>query len=281
MTGCMTNKEMLQWAIAELGVEKRMEAELLLCHVLKTNRASLLAHDTDCIDREQAEVYRDFILRRKNNEPFQYLLGSANFMGLDLIVTPDVLIPRFDTERLVEKSLELLADKQQPIVLDICTGSGAIAIAISHYKQDALVYAGDISEQALRVAKENNRRCNTTVEFRQGDLTAPFENLFGKVDLLTSNPPYITSEEMNELPADVLQEPHLALWGGDDGLRFYRLLIANAPALLKNGGWLVFEIGWKQGESVQLLMQQRGFDNVAVIQDWQGNDRVVVGQLLY
>jgi release factor glutamine methyltransferase len=131
------------------------------------------------------------------------------------------------------------------------------------------------------VAKENNRRCNTTVEFRQVDLTAPFENLFGKVDLLTSNPPYITSEEMNELPADVLQEPHLALWGGDDGLRFYRLLIANAPALLKNGGWLVFEIGWKQGESVQLLMQQRGFDNVAVIQDWQGNDRVVVGQLLY
>ena len=281
MTRCMTNKEILQWAIAELGVEKRMEAELLLCHVLNTNRGLLLAHDTDCIAREQAEVYRDFILRRKNNEPFQYLLGSANFMGLDLIVTPDVLIPRFDTERLVEKSLELLADKQQPIVLDICTGSGAIAIAISHYKQDALVYAGDISEQALRVAKENNRRCNTTVEFRQGDLTAPFENLFGKVDLLTSNPPYITSEEMNELPADVLQEPRLALWGGDDGLRFYRLLIANAPALLKNGGWLVFEIGWKQGESVQLLMQQRGFDNVAVIQDWQGNDRVVVGQLLY
>ena len=281
MTSCMTNKEILQWAIAELGVEKRMEAELLLCHVLNTNRSLLLAHDTDCIAREQEEVYRDFILRRKNNEPFQYLLGSANFMGLDLIVTPDVLIPRFDTERLVEKSLELLADKQQPIVLDICTGSGAIAIAISHYKQDALVYAGDISEQALRVAKENNRRCNTTVEFRQGDLTAPFENLFGKVDLLTSNPPYITSEEMNELPADVLQEPHLALWGGDDGLRFYRLLIANAPALLKNGGWLVFEIGWKQGESVQLLMQQRGFDNVAVIQDWQGNDRVVVGQLLY
>ena len=180
MTSCMTNKEILQWAIAELGVEKRMEAELLLCHVLNTNRGLLLAHDTDCIAREQEEVYRDFILRRKNNEPFQYLLGSANFMGLDLIVTPDVLIPRFDTERLVEKSLELIADKQQPIVLDICTGSGAIAIAISHYKQDALVYAGDISEQALRVAKENNRRCNTTVEFRQGDLTAPFENLFGE-----------------------------------------------------------------------------------------------------
>ena len=279
MTGCMTNKEMLQWAIAELGVEKRMEAELLLCHVLKTNRASLLAHDTDCIDREQAEVYRDFILRRKNNEPFQYLLGSANFMGLDLIVTPDVLIPRFDTERLVEKSLELLADKQQPIVLDICTGSGAIAIAISHYKQDALVYAGDISEQALLVAQENNQRCKTAVTFRQGDLIAPFSDLLGKVDLLVSNPPYITSSEMLELPLDVQQEPRLALWGGDDGLAFYRTITANAPALLANDGYLAFEIGWKQGEAVKQLMEKQGFWDVQVIKDWQNNDRVVIGRI--
>ena len=279
MTSCMTNKEILQWAIAELGVEKRMEAELLLCHVLNTNRGLLLAHDTDCIAREQEEVYRDFILRRKNNEPFQYLLGSANFMGLDLIVTPDVLIPRFDTERLVEKSLELLADKQQPIVLDICTGSGAIAIAISHYKQDALVYAGDISEQALLVAQENNQRCKTAVTFRQGDLIAPFSDLLGKVDLLVSNPPYITSSEMLELPLDVQQEPRLALWGGDDGLAFYRTITANAPALLANDGYLAFEIGWKQGEAVKQLMEKQGFWDVQVIKDWQNNDRVVIGRI--
>lgn len=279
MTSCMTNKEILQWAIAELGVEKRMEAELLLCHVLNTNRGLLLAHDTDCIAREQAEVYRDFILRRKNNEPFQYLLGSANFMGLDLIVTPDVLIPRFDTERLVEKSLELLADKQQPIVLDICTGSGAIAIAISHYEQDALVYAGDISEQALLVAQENNQRCKTSVTFRQGDLIAPFSDLLGKVDLLVSNPPYITSSEMLELPLDVQQEPRLALWGGDDGLAFYRTITVNAPALLANDGYLAFEIGWKQGEAVKQLMEKQGFWDVQVIKDWQNNDRVVIGRI--
>ena len=277
-TAC-TNKEILQWAIAELGKENRMEAELLLCHVLDTNRALLLAHDTDSIGADKAEAYRTLVARRKAGEPFQYLLGSANFMGLDFIVTPDVLIPRFDTERLVEKALELLQPITQPIVLDVCTGSGAIAVAISHYKPDAAVYAGDISEAALKVAEQNNRCLNTHVSFRQGNLLEPFDDLNGTVHLLISNPPYITTQEMQELPIDVQQEPHLALWGGEDGLDFYRILSAKAPLLLCAGGWLMFEIGWKQGAAVSSLMQQQGFQNVAVLQDWQGNDRVVVGQM--
>ena len=277
-TAC-TNKEILQWAIAELGKENRMEAELLLCHVLDTNRALLLAHDTDSIGADKAEAYRTLVARRKAGEPFQYLLGSANFMGLDFIVTPDVLIPRFDTERLVEKALELLQPIAQPIVLDICTGSGAIAVAISHYKPDAAVYAGDISEAALKVAEQNNQCLNTHVSFRQGNLLEPFDDLNGTVHLLISNPPYITTQEMQELPIDVQQEPHLALWGGEDGLDFYRILSAKAPLLLCVGGWLMFEIGWKQGAAVSGLMQQQGFQNVAVLQDWQGNDRVVVGQM--
>ena len=277
-TAC-TNKEILQWAIAELGKENRMEAELLLCHVLDTNRALLLAHDTDSIGADKAEAYRTLVARRKAGEPFQYLLGSANFMGLDFIVTPDVLIPRFDTERLVEKALELLQPIAQPIVLDVCTGSGAIAVAISHYKPDAAVYAGDISEAALKVAEQNNQCLNTHVSFRQGNLLEPFDDLNGTVHLLISNPPYITTQEMQELPIDVQQEPHLALWGGEDGLDFYRTLSAKAPLLLCAGGWLMFEIGWKQGAAVSSLMQQQGFQNVAVLQDWQGNDRVVVGQM--
>lgn len=277
-TAC-TNKEILQWAIAELGKENRMEAELLLCHVLDTNRALLLAHDTDSIGADKAETYRTLVARRKAGEPFQYLLGSANFMGLDFIVTPDVLIPRFDTERLVEKALELLQPIARPIVLDICTGSGAIAVAISHYKPDAAVYAGDISEAALKVAEQNNQCLNTHVSFRQGNLLEPFDDLNGTVHLLISNPPYITTQEMQELPIDVQQEPHLALWGGEDGLDFYRILSAKAPLLLCAGGWLMFEIGWKQGAAVSSLMQQQGFQNVAVLQDWQGNDRVVVGQM--
>lgn len=277
-TAC-TNKEILQWAIAELGKENRMEAELLLCHVLDTNRALLLAHDTDSIGADKAEAYRTLVARRKAGEPFQYLLGSANFMGLDFIVTPDVLIPRFDTERLVEKALELLQPITQPIVLDVCTGSGAIAVAISHYKPDAAVYAGDISEAALKVAEQNNQCLNTHVSFRQGNLLEPFDDLNGTVHLLISNPPYITTQEMQELPIDVQQEPHLALWGGEDGLDFYRILSAKAPLLLCAGGWLMFEIGWKQGAAVSSLMHQQGFQNVAVLQDWQGNDRVVVGQM--
>ena len=277
-TSC-TNKEVLQWAIAELGADKRMEAELLLCHVLNTSRALLLAHDTDMITDTNAEAYRALVARRKADEPFQYLIGTASFMGLDFAVTPDVLIPRFDTERLVETCLELLQDIAQPIVLDICTGSGAIAVSISHYRKDAVVYAGDISEAALAIATQNNQRLDSRVCFRQGDLTEPFADLHGTVHLIASNPPYITTQEMQELPHDVQREPHLALWGGDDGLDFYRKLTTDAPQLLCNGGWLVFEIGWKQGEAVSQLMQQQGFVDVAVIQDWQGNDRVVVGKL--
>ena len=277
-TSC-TNKEVLQWAIAELGADKRMEAELLLCHVLDTSRALLLAHDTDIITDTNAEAYRALVARRKADEPFQYLIGTASFMGLDFVVTPDVLIPRFDTERLVETCLELLQDTAQPIVLDICTGSGAIAVSISHYRKDAVVYAGDISESALAIAVQNNQRLDSRVCFRQGDLTEPFSDLHGTVHLIASNPPYITTQEMQELPHDVQREPHLALWGGDDGLDFYRKLTTDAPQLLCSGGWLVFEIGWKQGEAVSQLMQQQGFVDVAVIQDWQGNDRVVVGRL--
>ena len=277
-TSC-TNKEVLQWAIAELGADKRMEAELLLCHVLDTSRALLLAHDTDMITDTNAEAYRALVARRKADEPFQYLTGTASFMGLDFVVTPDVLIPRFDTERLVETCLELLQDIAQPIVLDICTGSGAIAVSISHYRKDAAVYAGDISEAALAIATQNNQRLDSRVCFRHGDLTEPFADLHGTVHLIASNPPYITTQEMQELPHDVQREPHLALWGGDDGLDFYRKLTTDAPQLLCSGGWLVFEIGWKQGEAVSQLMQQQGFVDVAVIQDWQGNDRVVVGRL--
>ena len=137
----MNSRELLKWAITELGSDKRLEAELLLCHVLDTNRALLMAHDTDELAEEKAEAFRKLILRRKADEPLQYLLGTASFMGLELLVTPAVLIPRFDTERLVEKALQLIDTKEAPIMLDVCTGSGAIALALQHYKPKASVYA--------------------------------------------------------------------------------------------------------------------------------------------
>ena len=274
----MDSRALLQWAVTELGGAKRVEAELLLCDVLHTSRALLLAHSTDEVNGEQETAFRQLVQRYGNGEPLQYLLGTANFMGLDLWVTPAVLIPRFDTERLAEKALQLLAPLQNPLVLDVCTGSGALALAISHYKKDAVVYAGDLSAEALQVAKENNQRCKTGVQFRQGNLLEPFADLQGAVDLLVSNPPYVTTQEMAQLPDDVQREPRLALWGGDNGLYFYRKITAAATTMLKAGGWLLFEIGWQQGAAVKQLLQEAGFEQIALLQDWQGLDRVVCGQ---
>lgn len=274
----MNSRELLKWAMAELGSDKRLEAELLLCHVLDTNRALLMAHDTDELAEEKAEAFRHLVLRRKADEPLQYLLGTASFMGLELLVTPAVLIPRFDTERLVEKALQLIDTKEAPIMLDVCTGSGAIALALQHYKPKASVYAGDLSGEALNIAAQNNQRCGLQVQFRQGNLLEPFADLTGRLDLLASNPPYITTQEMGELPGDVLQEPRLALWGGEDGLYFYRKITAAAVTMLKPGGWLIYEIGWMQGEAVQKLLDDAGFVKTEIIKDWQGLDRVVCGQ---
>lgn len=274
----MNGKELLQWASDELGSEQRLEAELLLCHVLSTSRALLLAHDADELTAQQEKTFRQLILRRKQDEPLQYLLGTANFMGLDLKVTPAVLIPRFDTERLAEQALKLLEPIQQPKVLDVCTGSGAIALAISHYRKDSVVWAGDLSVEALAVAAENNQQCGTQVTFRQGNLLEPFTDLAGQLDLLASNPPYITSQEMAELPGDVLQEPRLALWGGKDGLYFYRKLAAAAQTMLRPGGWIILEVGYQQGQDVQQLLTDAGLEQVGLLQDWQGLDRVVYGQ---
>ncbi len=274
----MNSRELLKWAMNELGSDKRLEAELLLCHVLDTNRALLMAHDMDELAEEKAEAFRELILRRKADEPLQYLLGTASFMGLELLVTPAVLIPRFDTERLVEKALQLIDTKEAPIMLDVCTGSGAIALALQHYKPKASVYAGDLSGEALNIAAQNNQRCGLQVQFRQGNLLEPFADLTGRLDLLASNPPYITTQEMGELPGDVLQEPRLALWGGEDGLYFYRKITAAAVTMLKPGGWLIYEIGWMQGEAVQKLLDDAGFVKTEIIKDWQGLDRVVCGQ---
>ncbi|MBE6112201.1 MAG: peptide chain release factor N(5)-glutamine methyltransferase [Peptococcaceae bacterium] len=274
----MNSRELLKWAMAELGSDKRLEAELLLCHVLDTNRALLMAHDTDELAEEKAEAFRELILRRKADEPLQYLLGTASFMGLELLVTPAVLIPRFDTERLVEKALQLMETKESPVMLDVCTGSGAIALALQHYKPKTSVYAGDLSGEALNIAAQNNQRCGLQVQFRQGNLLEPFADLTGRLDLLASNPPYITTQEMGELPGDVLQEPRLALWGGEDGLYFYRKITAAAVTMLKPGGWLIYEIGWMQGEAVQKLLDDAGFVKTEIIKDWQGLDRVVCGQ---
>lgn len=275
----MIIKEALQKALQELGTEHRLEAELLLADVVSRNRAGLLAHDDEPLTMEQEKRYLALVERRKQHEPLQYILGTTNFMGMDLIVTPDVLIPRFDTEKLVEHSLALLENTGAPLVADICTGSGAIAISIAKYKPQATVWAADLSEEALAVAQKNSELQQTKVQFKHSDLLAAFgEDFYGKFDGIISNPPYITTAEIQELPEEVLQEPMMALWGGEDGLYFYRELAEQALEYLQVGGFLALEIGFTQGEAVQELLRAAGYTEVTLLKDWQGLDRVVSGR---
>lgn len=277
-----TGRELIQYGMDCLGQDKRLEAEMLLASVLSCNRAHLLAISRDEVSPEAEALYRAQVGRRAADEPLQYILGTTSFMGMDLVVTPDVLIPRFDTEILVEQAIELLRGIAEPKrVLDVCTGSGAIAVSLAKYVPGAEVWASDLSPKAVDIARENARKQGVAVQFRCGDLLEPFvgasfEQYFG---LIASNPPYITTAELKELPNEVRREPTMALWGGDDGLIFYRKLAEESQHYLAFEGWLVMEIGFAQGLLVQEIMMAAGFDQVRLIKDWQGHDRVVLGQL--
>ncbi len=275
-----TGKELLQEAIERLGSVKRLEAEMLLASVLGYDRAHLLAHDREELTNEQSGLFHQLLQRRVDDEPLQYILGETNFMGMTFLVNPHVLIPRFDTEILVEQSLQLLQHMPLPKrIADICTGSGAIAISLAKYGEALEVWASDLSFQALAVAQENNKRMETAVRFRQGNLFEPFaaEGLTRYFSLITSNPPYVTSQEMATLAPEVLKEPKMALWGGDDGLFFYRQLIPQAKQFLQTGGALAVEIGYQQGEAVKELFLREMYQQVTIVKDWQGCDRVVFG----
>ncbi len=275
-----TGRELLQEAIGVLGAEKRLEAELLLASVLGYNRASLLAHDREETTPDQAQAFRELIKRRAADEPLQYLLGTTSFMGLDFKVAPGVLIPRFDTEILVEEAIKCLSGADAPRrILDVCTGSGAIAVSLAKYVRDSEVWASDLSPQALALAEENSQRLAAAVRFRQGDLLEPFkEAAFDHYfQLIASNPPYITTAEMAELPGDVRREPVMALWGGADGLTFYRRLARESGALLADEGYLIMEIGFAQGPAVQQILLDAGFEDVRIVKDWQAHDRVAIG----
>lgn len=275
-----TGRELLLEAVEVLGQEKRLEAELLLASVLGMNRANLLAHDREEMASDKAQAFRELIARRADDEPLQYLLGSTSFMGLDFKVAPGVLIPRFDTEILVEEAITCLSGADTPRrILDVCTGSGAIAVSLAKYVRDSEVWASDLSPQALALAEENSQRLAAQVRFRQGDLLEPFkEAAFDHYfQLIASNPPYITTEEMAELPGDVRREPVMALWGGADGLAFYRRLARESGALLADEGALVMEIGFAQGSAVRQILLDAGFENVRIVKDWQDHDRVAMG----
>ena len=251
-----------------------MDAALLLAHVTGEPQLNLRADPGRELSRTACEAYEALVSRRARREPLQYITGEAWFMGLCLKTSPGVLIPRFDTEALCQQAFDRMRGAVR--LLDLCTGSGAVAVAIARRFPKARVLAGDISPKAVALARENAVRCGTAVEVRQGDLFAPFAG--DTFDMIVSNPPYIPAGALGALQEEVRREPALALDGGADGLDFYRRIIKEAPAHLSPGGWLLLEIGSDQGAAVLALMEE-SCREMELYSDLNGLDRVAVGRI--
>lgn len=290
------------------GIEEAtLDARLLLEAVCGTNRNDLLVHGEQPVEPEAEEKYFGWIGKRAGRIPLQQLTGEQDFMGLTFAVNEHVLIPRQDTEILVEEVLRELHDGMR--ILDMCTGSGCILLSLLHYSNDCEGLGVDLSAEALQVAEQNTQRIlgenfsenqdcgvktfetesddaetaiNTAgneiagrVRFLQSDL---FEKVEGKFEIIVSNPPYIASAEVDKLMPEVRDhEPRMALDGTEDGLEFYRRIIAEAGQYLVSSGMLFFEIGYDQGQAVSELMRKHGYREVQVVQDYAGLDRVVYG----
>lgn len=272
-------RQLLAEAAARLpGVEGRHEAELLLLDVLGRERSWLFAHATDPVDAATEAAFAQLLERRLTGEPVAYLLGRRGFWTLDLAVTPATLIPRPETERLVELALERLPPDRPLRVADLGTGSGAIALALASERPQAQVLATDMSADALAVAAANaQRHALGNVSVRLGPWYAPLAG--ERFDLIVTNPPYIAAGDPHLEQGDLRFEPPTALASGADGLDDIRLIIAGAPAHLTAGGWLLIEHGWDQGAPIRALLEQAGFTAVSTEVDLEQRDRVSLGRL--
>jgi len=260
-------------------IEPRLDASLLLSHVLQRDRAYLIAHNEQELRPDQLAVIRSFVDRRANGEPLQYLTNHQEFFKLDFEVTPAVLIPRPETELLVEAALDVLLPNSKLQFADLGTGSGCVAISILHERVNASATAIDRSDRALDVARRNAERHGVTnrLELVRSDLFT--EVLAGGLfDLIVSNPPYVSDAEMKTLQPEVKWEPVAALAGGPDGLAIIRRLLNEGGAHLKTAGYLIFEIGLGQGERIQRLIDKGVWRLVEVRRDLAGIPRTVVLQ---
>jgi len=251
----------------------RRDAELLLMHLLKRSRAWLIAHNDELLADELSVSYTELLERRRKGEPIQYVTGETEFYGLQFLVTSDVLIPRPETEHLAEKVIELASDFDAPHIVDVGTGSGAIAVALAHKLPQASITATDISSRALALAEENAKRNGVAVRFLLGDLLAPVEG--ERFEIIVSNPPYVAMADRDSLDVEVREyEPALALFAGEDGLEIYHRLIPAAFDALTPGGFVVLEIGYGQSTAIADLLTSAGFECVEFVPDLQGISRV-------
>ncbi len=258
--------------------DAKLDAALLLEGICGVNRGYLLAHGEQELSLicDSQDKYIEAIHKRSERIPLQHILGHTSFMGLEFEVTSDVLIPRPDTEILVEEAMKEVHDGMD--ILDMCTGSGCILISLLNYSNACYGVGVDISPKALQLARKNadnilKRGTDITYDFIESDL---FGNVEGLFDVIVSNPPYICTETIGELEPEVREhDPLIALDGGEDGLYFYRKIINEAPDHLKLGGSILFEIGCDQATEISKLLQDGGFDNIEVVKDYAGLDRVV------
>ncbi|WP_054870779.1 peptide chain release factor N(5)-glutamine methyltransferase [Caloranaerobacter sp. TR13] len=268
-----------------------LDAQLILCCALGVDKLYIYTHRDEKVSREVVDKFFKFINIRKEGYPIQYIIGTQEFMGLNFNVAEGVLVPRPDTEILVEKVIEIvnssfLKDKKRVNIVDIGTGSGAITLSLAYYLKNAFVYSIDISKKALEIASQNCKKfeLEDRVLFLEGNLFKPLSklNVENDIDIIVSNPPYIPTDEIEKLQIEVSKyEPRIALDGGKDGLDYYREIVKNLSKYLTNKGVIAFEIGYNQGQDVKkLLKDSRLFKKVEIIKDLAGHDRVVVGENL-
>ena len=282
MDGKLTYYEVYREGAARLGEadieEAELDARLLLEFVCGTDRNTLLVHGERDVSEEEYGRYCGLIERRAVHVPLQHLTGEQDFMGLTFLVNKDVLVPRQDTEVLVEEAMKHLHDGMR--ILDLCTGSGCILLSLLHYSNDCEGVGVDLSARALSVAGKNyeiqrTQRPDMKARFLEGNL---FEGLEDRFDMIVSNPPYIKTDVIDTLMPEVREyEPVMALDGGTDGLAFYRRIAGDAGAYLNGGGMLFFEIGCEQAADVCKIMEAAGVREVEVVKDFAGLDRVVYG----
>lgn len=279
--------EALKLGIEILGKREytnaNLEVRLILARLLNVDKSYIYAHEDKEISPSLEAEFINIMKERAKGYPIQYILKEKEFMGLDFYIEEGVLIPRPDTEILVEYIIEYIHENhrnEKINILDLGIGSGAIGLSIAHFCKEAFVFATDISDHAIKVSNINRNRFELdNVRILKGNLFEPVSNMKNSFQIILSNPPYIESKEIGRLQPEVKDyEPMLALDGGEDGLIYYRDISKNAKDFLKSGGLLIYEIGYNQGDEVSAIMDKEGYKDIKVLKDLQGLNRVVLGR---
>ncbi|MDO5724846.1 MAG: peptide chain release factor N(5)-glutamine methyltransferase [Tissierellia bacterium] len=253
------------------------EVKLILCKLLDKDQSFIHSYPDYELDKEIESKFFDIINKRVKAYPLQYIFGELDFYNLKLKVSESVLIPRKETEILIEKIIDIAKEFEEPKILDMATGSGAIAITLAYNILNSKIKALDISEDALNIARINkeNYKLNN-LELFKSDL---FENVNERFDIIVSNPPYIKTSDIKDLQREIQYEPKIALDGGTDGLKFYKIIISKAYKYLNSGGYLAFEIGSDQAKLIDSLLNDYGYTDIKVIKDYAGHDRIIIAKV--